>query len=53
MLYQNNRFFKLGFTPCKAEYPLQGIELDKKEAQKKLKLTRNLFRKNQRLTGVC
>ena len=27
-------FFKLGFTPCEAEQPLQGIELQKKEAQK-------------------
>ena len=27
-------FKKLGFTPCKAEKPLQGIELQEKEAQK-------------------
>ena len=27
-------FFKLGFTPCKAEQPLQGMELQEKEAQK-------------------
>ena len=27
-------FFKLGFTPCMAEQPLQGMELQKKEAQK-------------------
>ena len=27
-------FFKLGFTPCKAELPLQGMELQEKEAQK-------------------
>ena len=26
-------FFKLGFTPWKAEMPLQGIELQEKEAQ--------------------
>ena len=25
---------KLGFTPCKAEQPLQGIELQEKETQK-------------------
>ena len=25
---------KLGFTPCKAEQPLQGMELQEKEAQK-------------------
>ena len=27
-------FKKLVFTPCKAEQPLQGMELQKKEAQK-------------------
>ena len=27
-------FKKLGFTPCKAGKPLQGIELQEKEAQK-------------------
>ena len=27
-------FFKLGFTPCKAEQPLWGVELKEKEAQK-------------------
>ena len=27
-------FFKLGFTPCKAEQPLQDMELQEKEAQK-------------------
>ena len=27
-------FFQLGFTPCKAEEPLQGIELQEKETQK-------------------
>ena len=27
-------FFKLGFTPCKAEQPLRGMELREKEAQK-------------------
>ena len=25
-------FFKLGFTPCKAEQPLQGMKLQEKEA---------------------
>ena len=29
-----NFFLKLGFTPCKAEQPLQGMELQEKEAQK-------------------
>ena len=27
-------FFKVVFTPCKAEQPLQGMELQEKEAQK-------------------
>ena len=27
-------FFKLRFTPCKAEQPLQGMELQEKEALK-------------------
>ena len=27
-------FFKLGFTQCKAEQPLQGMKLQEKEAQK-------------------
>ena len=27
-------FFKLRFTPCKTEQPLQGMELQEKEAQK-------------------
>ena len=27
-------FFKLGFTPCKAEQPLQGMMLQEKQAQK-------------------
>ena len=29
-------FFKLGFTPCKAEQALRGMELQEKEAQKRL-----------------
>ena len=27
-------FFKLGFTPCQAEQPLKGMELQEKQAQK-------------------
>ena len=27
-------FFYLGFTPCKTEQPIQGMELQEKEAQK-------------------
>ena len=29
----------LGFTPCKAEQPLRGMELQKKKAQKRLQDT--------------
>ena len=32
--YKWSFFKKLGFTPCKDEQPLRGIELQKKEAQK-------------------
>ena len=46
-------FLKLGFTPCKAEQPLQGMELQEKEAQNRLQHTRNLFRKNLQLKDVC
>ena len=48
-------FFKLGFTPCQAEEPLQGMELEekKKKAQKRLQATENLFRKNLQLKDVC
>ena len=34
MCNQKNTFFKQGFTPCNAEQPLQGMELQEKEAQK-------------------
>ena len=44
-------FFSLGFTPCKAEQPLRGMELQ--EAQKGLQDTANLFRKNLQLKYVC
>ena len=43
-------FFKLGFIPCKAEQPLQGMELQEKEAQNDIG---NLFRKNLQLKDVC
>ena len=34
--FRQKNFFlkKLGFTPCKAEQPIQGIELQEKEANK-------------------
>ena len=31
-------FFNLWFTPCKAEQPLRGMELQEKEAQKELNI---------------
>ena len=43
---------KLGFTICKAEQPLQGMELQEKQAQK-IKAYRNLLQKNLQLKGVC
>ena len=33
-MLNSDRSFKLGFTPCKAEQPLQGMKLQEKEAQK-------------------
>ena len=39
-------FFKLRFTQCQAEQPLQGIGLLEKQVQKKIKNTGNIFRKN-------
>ena len=32
-------FYNLGFTPCKAEQPLQGMELQENEAQEGLSIT--------------
>ena len=33
-------FFELGFTPCKAKQPLQGMECYKKKMHKKIKAYR-------------
>ena len=41
------------FTPCKAEQPLRGMELEEKEAPKRLQHKENLFRKNLQLKDVC
>ena len=55
-------FFKLGFTPCKAEQPLRGMELQEKKkththththTHKRLQAPENLFRKNLQLKDVC
>ena len=50
--YLKGIFFKLGFTPCKAEQPVQGMELQEKETQKN-KHTGNLFKKNLQFKDVC
>ena len=42
-------FFKLGFTTCKAEQPLQSMELQEKKSTIRLKHTGSLFRKNLQL----
>ena len=34
ILRREAHFFYLGFTPCKSEQPLQGMELQEKESQK-------------------
>ena len=41
-----------GFMPCKTEQPLRRMELEEKEAQKRLQHTGNLFRKNLHLKDV-
>ena len=46
-------FFKLVFTPCKAEQPLRGMELQEKGSTKRLTHTGNLFRKNLQLKDIC
>ena len=42
----------MGFTLCKAGQPLRDMELQGKEAQKRLQHTGNLFRKNLALKRV-
>ena len=42
----------MGFIPCKAEQPLQGIELKEKKAKKK-KHTGNLIRRNLTSIHLC
>ena len=44
-------FIELAFTPCKAEQPLRGMELQEKADR--LKHTGTLFRKNLQIKGVC
>ena len=43
----NRHFFKLSFTPCKAEQPLRGMELQEKE-EKDENHRGKLYRKNPR-----
>ena len=44
--------FLFGFTPCKAEQLLQGMELQKKRSTRRLRHTGNLFRRNLQLKDV-
>ena len=46
-------FFYLRFNLCKAEQPLQGMELQEKEAEIDWGHRENLFRKNLQLKDVC
>ena len=41
-------FLKLGFTPCKDEQPLRGMELQEKD-KKRLKHKGNMFRETLKL----
>ena len=41
-------FFKLGFTPWKAEQPLQGMELQEKEEEKVKSIYKSFLGKTQR-----
>ena len=43
----------MGFTSCKAEQPLRGMELQKKKSPKRLQHTGNLFIKNLQLKDDC
>ena len=52
-MYMYSYFFLLAFTPSKAEQPPRGMELQEKEAQKRLQHTGNLFRKNLQLKDLC
>ena len=45
--------FLLEFTPCEAEQPLRGIELQEKKRTKMLKHTGNMFRKSLELKDIC
>ena len=48
----NIYIFKLGFTPCNAEQPLRGMELQEKKHKKTLQDTENLSRQNLQLKDV-
>ena len=46
-------FFWIGIHSMQRWLPIQGMELQEKEAEKRLKITGNLFRKNLQLIDVC
>ena len=39
-MFKVNKNTRIGFTPCKAEQPLQGMEFYKKKNHKKIKVSR-------------
>ena len=51
-LYVYTCTFKFEFTPCKAEQPLQDIELQQKEKVKDQKHAAKLIRKNPKTRGA-
>ena len=44
---------KMGFTPRKAEQPLQGMVLQEEKKQKKIKAYRKSLQNELQLIGVC
>ena len=52
-LWKGDFFKKLGFTPCKTEQPLRGMELQEKRITKSSKQTENLLKKNIQLKDLC
>ena len=45
-------FFKLVITPCKAEQPLQGMELHEKEGQKDQSLRKTCLKRSYKATNA-
>ena len=47
--FMNIIFIKFGFTPCKADQPLQDMELQEKEVQKDESIQENYFKRAQQI----